>query len=85
MNPGDVVWIRAFDAVPRHRFRVLEVREHQITGFALSGPLAGCYGEPDRVMVETKTPEEPVEPETPEQPGTPEQPEAPDQGTPVSL
>ena len=61
MKPGDVVWIRAFDEVPRHRFRVLEVREDQITGIALSGPLAGCYGEPDRVMVEPLTPETPTQ------------------------
>lgn len=46
LEPGTVVVILAFDDVPEHRFRVDEVHEDFITGIALSGPLAGEYGEP---------------------------------------
>ncbi|TMV09988.1 hypothetical protein FGK63_02655 [Ruegeria sediminis] len=58
LNPGDVVVIRAFDDVPEHRFRVDEVFEDCVTGFALTGPLAGEYGEPSLeliIRVVTKT------------------------------
>ncbi len=46
LNPGDVVVVRAFDDVPEHLFRVDEVFEDCVTGFAVTGPLAGSYGEP---------------------------------------
>ena len=51
MRPGDVVVIAAFDDVPEHQFRVDEVFEDCVTGVALTGPLAGEYGEPDRSMI----------------------------------
>lgn len=51
INPGDTVTIAAFDDVPEHDFEVEEVHEDCITGVALTGPLAGCYGEPDLTMV----------------------------------
>jgi hypothetical protein len=88
MRPGDIVWIRAFDEVPGHRFRIHEVHADHVTGMAITGPLAGCYGEPERVMIETTTPEEPYEPGTPEQPKATEEPEVPEepaQGTPITL
>lgn len=44
---GDHVIIRAFDEVPEHIFLIDEVYEDCITGIALTGPLAGEYGEPD--------------------------------------
>lgn len=44
--PGSIVLIAAFDDVPEHRFQVDEVFEDCVTGFVLSGPLAGEYGEP---------------------------------------
>ncbi len=44
--PGSIVWIAAFDEVPRHLFRVDVVWEDCVGGVALTGPLAGCYGEP---------------------------------------
>lgn len=47
IRPGDVVVIRAFDDVPEHLFRVDEVLDDCVTGEALSGPLAGEYGEPE--------------------------------------
>lgn len=51
MKPGDVVTIKAFDDVPEHEFLVEEVHEDCVTGVALTGPLAGEYGEPDREMI----------------------------------
>ncbi len=51
LSPGDVVVIRAFDDVPEHLFRVEEVFEDCVTGFAVTGPLAGSYGEPTIEMI----------------------------------
>ena len=51
MKPGDVLVIEAFDEVPEHWFRVEEVKEDCVTGVALTGPLAGAYGEPDLSMI----------------------------------
>ena len=51
LRPGDVVTIRAFDAIPEHLFRVDEVLDDCVTGVALTGPLAGAYGEPDLALV----------------------------------
>ena len=51
IHPGDVVTILAFDDVPEHLFRVDEVYDDCVTGVALTGPLAGEYGEPDLSMV----------------------------------
>ncbi|CUJ82982.1 hypothetical protein RUE5091_00055 [Ruegeria denitrificans] len=51
LNPGDVVVVRAFDDVPEHLFRVEEVFEDCVTGFAITGPLAGSYGEPALEMI----------------------------------
>ena len=49
--PGSIVVIAAFDDVPEHRFLVEAVYEDCITGVALTGPLAGEYGEPPLEMV----------------------------------
>ena len=46
LKPGDVVVVCAFDDVPEHLFRVEEVFEDCVTGSAVTGPLAGSYGEP---------------------------------------
>ncbi len=51
VTPGDVVVIGAFDDVPEHDFRVDEVLDDCVTGVALTGPLAGEYGEPELVMI----------------------------------
>jgi signal peptidase I len=51
IRPGDVVVIVAFDDVPEHLFEVEEVHDDCVTGIALSGPLSGCYGEPEREMI----------------------------------
>ena len=51
IRPEDVVIVAAFDDVPEHEFLVQEVFEDCVTGVALTGPLAGEYGEPDREMI----------------------------------
>jgi len=50
-TPGCIVLIAAFDDVPEHNFRVDEALEDHVTGMALTGPLAGEYGEPDLELV----------------------------------
>ena len=47
LAPGDRVIIRAFDDIPEHVFEIHEVYDDCVTGTALTGPLAGEYGEPD--------------------------------------
>ncbi len=51
MRVGSIVVVAAFDEVPEHLFLVQEVFEDFVTGVALTGPLAGAYGEPDRSQV----------------------------------
>ena len=56
MNPfnltkDDVVVIAACDDWPEHLFQVQEVHDDCITGLAITGPLAGVYGEPDHDLI----------------------------------
>ena len=51
MKPGDVVVIAAFDEVPEHWFEIDEVLDDCVTGVAITGPLAGEYGEPEVSMI----------------------------------
>ena len=51
ITPGSTVLIAGFDDIPLHQFLVEEVFEDCITGTALTGPLAGEYGEPDIELV----------------------------------
>jgi hypothetical protein len=51
IQPGAIVVISAFDDVPEHLFRVDAVHDDCVTGVALTGPLAGEYGEPDLSLV----------------------------------
>ena len=51
ITPGCVVLLASFDDRPEHSFLVDEVFEDCITGTALTGPLAGEYGEPDIALV----------------------------------
>lgn len=62
MIPGTIVWIAAFDEVPRHLFRVDAVYLDSIGGVALTGPLVGCYGEPslDQVLGPARPEEVPL-------------------------
>ena len=49
--PGCVVLLASFDDIPAHQFLVQEALKDCITGIALTGPLAGEYGEPDIALV----------------------------------
>jgi hypothetical protein len=51
LNPGVVVVVRASDDWPEHRFLVWTVEDDCVTGTALTGPLAGSYGEPDLELI----------------------------------
>jgi len=51
LTPGSVVLIAAFDDIPEHQFQVDEVFDDLVTGIALTGPLAGEYGEPELGMI----------------------------------
>jgi hypothetical protein len=51
ITPGCVVLLAGFDDIPAHQFLVEEVLKDCITGTALTGPLAGEYGEPDITLV----------------------------------
>ena len=51
ITPGCVVLIKGFDDIPAHLFLVDEVFDDFITGKALTGPLAGEYGEPEITLV----------------------------------
>ena len=51
LTPGCTVLLAGFDDIPAHQFLVEEVFEDCITGMALTGPLAGEYGEPDLDLV----------------------------------
>lgn len=47
LQEDDVVVIRAFaDEWPEHLFQVWEVYDDCITGYSISWPLDGVYGEP---------------------------------------
>jgi hypothetical protein len=47
LREGDVVVIRAGEDWPEHLFRVDEVYDDLVTGYSVTGPLQGEYGEPD--------------------------------------
>ena len=51
ITAGCTVLITGFDDIPEHSFRAEEVLKDCITGTALTGPLAGEYGEPDITLV----------------------------------
>ena len=51
LTPGMRVLIRGFDDVPEHVFEVHTIEDGLVTGMALTGPLAGEYGEPDIELV----------------------------------
>ena len=52
LKPDAVVVIRAFDDIPAHDFLIHSVEEDRLTGVALTGPFAGCYGEPPLELVD---------------------------------
>ncbi len=56
LSEGDVLIIRAFDDVPEHRFQVTAIYEDCVGGYALTGPLAGHYGEPALELIQRVLP-----------------------------
>ena len=46
LHEDDVVVIRAFDDWPEHLFQVWEVYDDCTSGYSITGPLEGVYGEP---------------------------------------
>lgn len=48
---GDIVIIAEADDWPEHLFWVHETYEDCITGYSLTGPLAGVYGEPPHDLI----------------------------------
>ena len=51
LTPGMRVVIKGFDDVPEHVFEVHTIEDGLVTGMAVTGPLAGEYGEPDIKLV----------------------------------
>jgi hypothetical protein len=51
ITPSSIGLLAGFDDIPSHQFLVEEVFQDCITGTALTGPLAGEYGEPDIALV----------------------------------
>ena len=51
ITTGCIVLIEGFDDIPAHQFLVDEVFDDFLTGTALTGPLAGEYGEPEMTLV----------------------------------
>jgi hypothetical protein len=51
LTPGMRVLIKGFDDVPEHVFEVHTIEDGYVTGMAITGPLAGEYGEPDIELV----------------------------------
>ena len=43
---GDIVIIKAGEEWPEHLFRVHSVYDDCVTGYSITGPLEGEYGEP---------------------------------------
>jgi len=46
LEEGDIVVIRAFDGWPEHLFEVDQTFDDSVSGYSITGPLAGVYGEP---------------------------------------
>jgi hypothetical protein len=56
LQEGDIVVIRAPEDWPEQLFEVDDVCEGCVSGYSLSGPLAGVYGEPGFVLIRRKAP-----------------------------
>ncbi len=51
LKEDDIVVLRPLDDIPEHLFKVLDVYEDCITGYAITGPLKGVYGEPELELI----------------------------------
>ena len=56
LQEGDVVVIRASEDWPEHLFEIDEVFEDCVSGYSLTGPLSGVYGEPGFELILGKAP-----------------------------
>lgn len=52
LREGDVVVIKPFDDWPEHLFEVDETFEDCVSGYSITGPLVGVYGEPGLEMID---------------------------------
>ncbi len=46
LKEGVLVVLRPLDDIPQHLFQIDEIFDDCVTGYSLTGPLAGEYGEP---------------------------------------
>ncbi len=51
LKEGDIVVIAAFDGWPEHLFEVDQVFDDSVSGYSITGPLEGVYGEPGFEMI----------------------------------
>ena len=51
INKGDIAVVAAFDGWPEHLFEVDQVFDDSVSGYSITGPLAGIYGEPGFEMI----------------------------------
>ena len=51
LKEDDVVVLRRLDDIPQHLFQVWEVYDDCITGYSITGPLKGVYGEPGLELI----------------------------------
>lgn len=51
IQEGDIVVIAAFDGWPEHLFEVDQTFEDSVSGYSITGPLTGVYGEPGFEMI----------------------------------
>ena len=51
LKEDDVVVLSAGDEWPEHLFQVWEIYDECITGYSISGPLDGVYGEPPMELI----------------------------------
>ncbi|MBM1558390.1 hypothetical protein JQV19_19235 [Sulfitobacter mediterraneus] len=52
LKQGDVVVIRAAHDWPEHLFEVDETFDDCVSGYSITGPLAGVYGEPGWELID---------------------------------
>ena len=52
LQEGDVVVIRAAHDWPEHLFEVDETFDDCVSGYSITGPLAGVYGEPGWELID---------------------------------
>ena len=51
LQEGDIIVIAAFDGWPEHLFEVDKTFDDSVSGYSITGPLAGVYGEPGYELI----------------------------------